>query len=271
MIKHLLFAAMLLAAGVGGCNGNDDNGGKGNSGSVIPGGGSGGSGGAGGSSGSGGGEVSNNYNRGLMAYFTFNDGTGADSKDPNNYGTIRGDNSRFITDTPNGKGQALYLAANEFFRIKTKVLPEGSSTFSISMWVKDFGVGALFVSTFSEDTFNGSPRLFVDGSNYFRADGTAEIFETHVKLGPTATRYQSNTWHMLTVTFANNKITFYIDGYWAGDATHSSKTKAYGNFMSVGGIANGIWNSSMKVDNVRVYGVALTDTEVQSLYNYERQ
>jgi hypothetical protein len=267
MIKHLLFAAMLLAAGVGGCNGNDGNGGKGNSGGVIHGGGSGGSGGSGSGSG---GEVSNNYNRGLISYFTFDDGTGKDSKNPSNIGVIRGDNSRFITDTPNGKGQALYLADREYFRIPKNAV-EGYSTFSISMWVKDFGGGALFVSTFEEDTFTGSPRLFVDGSNNFMADGTEEIFDTAVKLGQTATRYQSNIWHMLTATFANNKITFYIDGSWAGDATHSSKTKAHGTLTAVGGIANGIWNSSMKVDNVRVYGVALTDTEVQSLYNYERQ
>ena len=260
MIKHLLFAALFLAAGVGGCNGNDDDNGKGNSSSVIPGGGSGGS----------GGEVSNNYNRGLLSYFTFDDGTETDSKDPSNKGVIRGDNSRFITDTPNGKGLALYLAANEFFRISKNVV-EGYSTFSISLWVKDFSQGALFVSTFADDTFTGSPRLFVDSSNNFVADGTEEIFDTAVKLGPTATRYQSNTWHMLTATFANNKITFYIDGSWAGNATHSSKTKAHGTLTAVGGIANGIWSSSMKVDNIRVHGVALTETEVQALYNYERQ
>ncbi|MBQ6681070.1 MAG: LamG domain-containing protein [Prevotella sp.] len=267
MIKHLLFAALFLAAGVGGCNGNDDDNGKGNSSSVIPGGGSGGSGGSGSGSG---GEVSNNYNRGLIDYFTFDDGTGNNSKNPSNNGIIIGDYSLFITDTPNGKGQALQIMDNEYFKIPKNAV-EDYSTFSISMWVKDFGGGALFVSTFKGDTFRGSPRLFVDGSNYFMADGTEEIFDTSVRLGPKATSYQSNTWHMLTATFANNKINFYIDGSLAGNATHSSKTKAHGELTGVGGIANGIMSSSMKVDNIRVHGVALTDTEVQSLYNYERQ
>lgn len=267
MIKHLLFAALFLAAGVGGCNGNDDDNGKGNSSSVIPGGGSGGSGGSGSGSG---GEVSNNYNRGLIDYFTFDDGNCNNSKNPSNNGVIYGSNYSFIRDTPNSKGIALYLPEKVYMRIPKNSV-DGYSTFSISMWVKDFGGGALFVSTFTDDTYTGSPRLFVDNSNKFVADGTEEIYATAMSIGLKADQYQSNTWHMLTATFANKKITLYIDGSWVGDATHDAKTKARGTFTAVGYIANGIWNSSMKVDNVRVYGVALTDTEVQSLYNYERQ
>lgn len=249
MGRILLFTMMLLGA-LGGCNGDDE---KENDPINPP------------------NEpvTSSNVTRGLLAYFTFDDGTTTNKKDATNNGTLYGENSSYITDTPNGKGRALSLADKEYVNIPKNVL-EGASTFSISLWVKDFGVGPLFVSTFTDDTFNGSPRLFIDESNYFMADGTEEIFDTSLKFGLKATNYQSSGWHMIIATFADSKIYLYIDGSLSGSVSHYNKTKGHGTKTSIGGVANGIWNSSMKIDNVRIYDVALSDTEVASLYLYEK-
>ena len=91
-----------------------------------------------------------------------------------------------------------------------------------------------------------------------------------MKFGLAANAYQTKRWHMITATFANKTINLYIDGTLVGKVTHDAKTKGHGNKTCIGGMANGIMNNPMKVDNVRVYGIALTDAEVQSLYNYER-
>ena len=213
--------------------------------------------------------TSQNVTRGLLAYFTFDDGTAKNQMDATNNGSLRGDNIAFITDTPTGKGRALSLGNKEYVRLPKNVL-EGASAFSISMWVKDFGAGPLFVSTFSDDTWNGSPRLFIDDSNYFVADGTEEIYDTAISFGLKATHFQSSGWHMITATFANSKIYLYIDGSLEGSVSHYAKTRAHGSVTSIGGVAKNIWNNSMKVDNVRIYSVALTDNEVTSLYLYER-
>ena len=227
--------------------------------------------GSGGGSNEGSGSASTgDVTRGLLGYFTFDDGTAKNTKDASNNGTLYGTKSSYITDTPNGKGKALSLANKEYINIPSNAV-EGNTAFSISMWVKDFGIGALFVSTFLDDTFNGSPRLFIDGNNYFCADGTEEIYDTHMRFGLAANAYQSGRWHMVAATFANKTICLYVDGSLVGKATHDSRTKGHGNKTCIGGMANGIMNNPMKVDNVRIYGVALTDAEVQSLYNYELQ
>lgn len=212
----------------------------------------------------------NDVTRGLLSYYTFDDGTAKNLKDATNNGTVYGSNSTYITDTPNGKGKALSLANHEYVNIPKNVV-EGAGAFSISMWVKDFGAGPLFISTFVDDTFNGSPRLYIDDSNYFVADGTEEIYNTAVRFGLSANNYQSSGWHMITATFANRKINLYIDGSLVGNVSHDSKTKGHGNKTCIGGVAQNIQNNAMKVDNVRVYSVALTDTEVANLYEYERQ
>lgn len=212
---------------------------------------------------------SDDVTRGLLAYFTFDNESATNLKDNTNNGSLRGDNISYITDTPNGKGKALSLGNKEYVKLPKNIL-DGASAFSISMWVKDFGVGPLFVSTFSDDTWNGSPRLFIDESNYFVADGTEEIYDTAVRFGLKATNYQSSGWHMITATFANSKIYLYIDGSLVDSISHDPQTKGRGTITSIGGVANNIWNNSMKIDNVRIYSVSLTDKEVTSLYKYEK-
>ena len=212
----------------------------------------------------------NDVTRGLLAYFTFDDGTAKNLKDATNNGTVYGTNSTYITDTPNGKGRALSLGNKEYVNIPKNVV-EGASAFSISIWAKDFGAGPLYVSTFSDDTWNGSPRLFIDDSNYFVADGTEEIYDTAERFGLSATNYQSSGWHMFTATFGNMKMNLYIDGSLVGSVSSDAKIKGHGSKTCIGGVAKGIWNNPMKVDNARIYSVMLTDAEVANLYNFERQ
>lgn len=253
-MKHILLLSMMLLGALGGCNGDDE---KDNTNRNPE------------NPNNGGTATSSDVTRGLLGYFTFDDGTTSNVKDATNNGKLKGENSTYITDTPNGKGKALALANKEYVLIPQNVL-EGASAFSISMWVKDFGSGPLFVSTFSDDTFNGSPRLFIDESNYFVADGTEEIFDTAIPFKVEATNYQSSGWHMVTVVFTNKSNILYIDGSLAGSVTYSEKTKGHGKVTTIGGVAKNLWNNPMKVDNVRIYGVALTDKEIASLYMYEK-
>ena len=218
---------------------------------------------------SGGGSTVSDVTRGLLAYYNFDDGTANNAKGGTNNGTIQGTTSSYITDTPNGKGQALSLGSKNYVRIPQNML-YAINAFSISMWVKDFGTGALFISTFTDDVFNGAPRLYVNGSNTFMADGCAEIFDSAKSMGVSATNYQSSGWHMVTATFGNRKINLYIDGVLVSSTTHYNATEGYGNMMAIGGKASDWWSSSMKVDNVRVYDVMLTDAEVKNIYNFEK-
>lgn len=209
--------------------------------------------------------------RGLLCYYNFDDGTAKNAKGGTNNGVLNGTMSSYITDTPNGRGQALSLVNREFVRIPRNVVA-GLGAFSVSLWAKDFGQGMLYGSTFTDDLYYGSPRIFINNSDYFMACGTEEIFDAGINLGVSSINYQSSGWHMITATFGSQKINLYIDGSLVATASHYNKTmgRSTTNLTTIGGYANGVQSVSMKVDNVRVYSTTLTEDEVAKLYQYEK-
>lgn len=213
--------------------------------------------------------------RGLLCYYNFDDGTAKNAKDGTNNGVLNGTMSSYITDTPNGRGQALSLAEKEYVAIRNNVLGEARA-FSVSLWAKDFSSGTLFINKMPGDYAEGSPRILIDSDMKFQASAANEyeLFDW------SANSYASSGWHMITVTFANKKDDLYIDGLWVSGVS-SRDTRAKGtDGMTIGGCAKAkdressfgyrLWNSAMKVDNVRIYNVQLTEDEVAKLYQYEK-
>ena len=214
--------------------------------------------------------TSSSITNGLMAYYTFDDGTAKNTKGSNYTGTLAGAGGTYVTDTPTGTGKALSLNAQGYVRIPQNML-KGIRTFSISMWVKNFGTGGLFTTTYTNDTYNGAPRLWVDSSNGFVADGSQDIFTTAAKFELSASRWQDDHWHMITaVYFSGNSILLYIDGELAGSAQASGTTESVGTFMAIGGKCEDVMNGSMLVDNVRIYSVSLSAAAVKNLYKTEK-
>lgn len=222
---------------------------------------------SGSSSGSG---TSSSITNGLMAYYTFDDGTAKNTKGSNYTGTLAGEGGTYVTDTPTGTGKALSLKARGYVRIPQNML-KGIRTYSISMWVKNFGTGGLFTTTYTDDTYNGAPRLWVNSSNCFVADGSQDIFSTAAKFGLSASQWQDDRWHMITAVYlSENSIMLYIDGELVGSAQARGTTEAMGTFMAIGGKCEDVMNGSMLVDNVRVYSVCLSAAAVKNIYKTEK-
>ena len=69
-------------------------------------------------------------------------------------------------------------------------------------------------------------------------------------------------------------LTFYVNGRRIDSIEKYVSSK--GTSMTIGGLImygsqELYWNSAMKVDNVRLHGVALTDDEIEAIYNAEKQ
>lgn len=79
---------------------------------------------------------------GLVAYYTFDDETGDDSS-PNHYDAALINRPDMISDTPSDKGKAVYLrqAEKQYINIPYQLFK--NTTYSASMWIKDFGAGIL--------------------------------------------------------------------------------------------------------------------------------
>lgn len=229
---------------------------------------------------SGGGSSVSDVTRGLQACFNFDNGTTNNNVSGGVNGTLYGTNSTYIEDTPSSRGKALWLQNKDYVNIPKNVL-NGATSFSVSMWVKDFGTGPFFV-TKAQYPEDGAPDIFVAENGLFKVRGRGPdytvVYKTNAVFGLSATNYQGTGWHMITVTFADKSVNLYIDGNLVGSDQLGITVQTYGSSMTIGGVntdtSGNSWstltNITMKVDNVRIYSVALTEAEVQSLYKYEK-
>ena len=214
--------------------------------------------------------------RGLQAYYKFDNSTAEDAQGAYN-GFLNG--GSFIEDTPNGKGKAVSLKKSDFISIANNPLSATKNS-TINIWIKDFGQGNIVGSSPDGSTPNWTPSLAMSNNTYlmFATRGHFEKFNTNVS------NYMSGKWTMLTLVVKNNgansaEYTLYINGQLAatvlegfreyecpmltiGGSTYQDDVDSYpyGGFMA----------DPMKVDNLRLYNVALTDEEIHTIYEAER-
>lgn len=213
--------------------------------------------------------------RGLMAYYTFDDGTANDSYENDINGQLY-NSPTFITETPNGKGKALFLnkLKEQYVNIPT-CLVNGKSTYSLSCWLKDFESG-IIVSTICGNYYNGPTlRVSQSGKIVMHTGGYCNDGRFYQGFTTDISYIQSSAWHHVVVTVNGPKemLYLYIDGILVDNVNYGSGyIKAEGNKMQIGGDGEGRleYATSMKIDNLRIYGVTLTTEEVQQIYNFER-
>ncbi len=206
--------------------------------------------------------------RGMLAYYNFNDGTANNAWQKNYYGNLKGEETpEFLTDTPNGKGKSLNLLQGQYVDIPSNML-DGKRAYTIGMWVKNFGTGALF-STLSGRL--NTPSLYVTSDSklkvYYNNYYNSSVLNTSL------TSYQSSGWHFIVVTAQQDKeVTLYIDGN-KMDSKAVDNVECDGAKMQIGGNADGYldaWADPMIVDNVRIHSVALDANSVKTIYDAEK-
>lgn len=216
-------------------------------------------------------------NRGLVAFYSFDDNNANDMSGNSYHGALSG--GSFITDTPNGKGKAISLKAKEYVSIGYNPL-SGKTAQTVSMWIKDFNVGTLFKLQSDQNVY--SPTFLISENmklscyyNYTKSS----LYEANT----TMTNYQEGKWTMVTLVVSKaglngnrdtGTLNFYVNGRRIDSSEKLIATK--GTSMTIGGLImygsqELYWNSAMKVDNVRIHGVALSDEEVEAIYNAEKQ
>ena len=201
--------------------------------------------------------------RGLLAYYNFDNGTANNAAGLQNNGVINGA-ALFVDDTPNGKGKALFLDQEQFVNVARNPL-KGKESYTVSLWVKNFGAGYLF-STGANDRYS-TPSLFINTEGKIGISYVCTPFNYYAK------SLQTSGWHMLTLVQTGEEYELYVDGNIVDNI--NDRASVEGNKMQIGG-RNDMdyvlpWTDPFKVDNVRIYGVALTEEEVGKLYHYEKK
>ena len=211
---------------------------------------------------------------GLSAYYIFDNGTANDEKGA--YDAFLSGGS-FITNTANGKGKALQLKQGEYMTIGENPLG-GKKSFTVSMWVKDFGTG-VFLRATSGNYYDLSPTWNIDGNGKITYNTYDRRYGT---FGVSLSGY-SNKWTMLTIVSdgSSDKHILYVNGSTALSITSDGTMASTGCSLQIGGqtwysngtylgYENAVWTSPMKIDNIRLYTKALTASEVRAIYNVEK-
>ena len=171
------------------------------------------------------------------------------------------------------------LNAKEFVSIGYNPLSDKTAQ-TVSMWIKDFNVGTLLKLQNNDLVY--APTFLISEdmklSCYYNYTKSS-ICEANT----TMTSYQEGKWTMVTLVVsktglngnsATGTITFYVNGRRI-DSQQKNGVSSKGTSMTIGGLImygsqELYWNSAMKVDNVRIHGVALTDEEIEAIYNAEK-
>lgn len=207
-----------------------------------------------------------NVTRGLQAYYNFDDGTANDSRNGYN-GSFNG--GTVISDTPDGKGKALFLKKGEYINIPYAPL-DGKKNYSVSFWVKDFGAGYL-IKSYDKYAYGPSVQI-TEGMNLRIYTGYSENSYNYFTFNTILSNYQSEKWTMITIvtstegTSSSGTNRFYINGKRINIGTSYTNNNSGAKSMSIGDKSA----DPLKVDNVRFYSVSLTDDEVLNIYNYEK-
>jgi hypothetical protein len=216
-------------------------------------------------------------NRDLVLHYTFDEGSSSgvtqivtDRSGKGHNGICEGQ-AEFVADP---SGYSLRLRKGDFVNIPTAAFSDSTNA-TVSIWLKDFGQGAIFTSE------NGStmvtPSLYITNDDVMAYEyGNSPGFNwSTVWFSNQLTSYQGSGWHHLVVATSGSRreCLFYIDGIHV-DTKEGGQSACNANKMMIGGNGSGFldfWSDPMFVDNVRVYQRCLNPKEVSEIYSKEKK
>jgi len=202
---------------------------------------------------------------GLVAHYTFDDGTATDSSGNNNNGTLQNGPTPVAGNV--GSGAMGFDGIDD--RISTPAQLPASGAFTVSMWIKrDFSTVSHIL--FCQD-HDGTHDLCVFHSNTF--NGFAYENENNTTDTMTGWTYAlDNNWHHITLvepyTGDVDGAFFYVDGVLITSTFGGQNiSPAQSNFHIGSRIGSDLmWQGG--IDDVHIYNRALSASEVTELYNY---
>lgn len=204
-------------------------------------------------------DTSIDLQKGLKAYYTFNDGSCNDISGNGFHGVFQG-NPIVTEDTPTGKGYAIFLNGYKEHLINIPYNPlHGFTQATYSFWIKDLDSGIIIGAI---DT-NGASTPFVSCTqNEFIALNNHSFSKMVQNI--------KEFWSMRTITLDEQEQKFYINGE-LYDVQTQNINPSSGEKIQIGGNGNNSYRywQKMKIDNVRIYSRALNAYEVNKIYVME--
>lgn len=205
---------------------------------------------------------------GLVAYYPFN-GNAEDESGNGNHGIVIG--TTLTSDRFNNTNSAFYFnGIHNYIDIDAHAnsMPFGTSEVTISGWIK------------YDETPSNNQVLLGYGGNYeyggyllgYERDNKLN-FQVHSGGFQSAASYiipGANTWYHIVGKYDHQKLYVYIDGNLIAETNFSGEIDQ-ANCLRIGceryGATNGNYFTKGSIDDIRIYNYALSDLEIQQLYN----
>jgi hypothetical protein len=206
---------------------------------------------------------------GMIAYWKFDEGSGTvayDSVDANN-GIIHG--ASWTLDTPSGEGYALdFDGYDDYVNVGQFTQFGGTQPFTLCAWIKKttYQTGEPNILN-NMCSSRGGIALFSNGNRQAvmvgGIDGTvyqAPVFEFK--------DIMDDEWHFIVGTYDGNNLCLYDDGHLVDCRNDFSYYTSSSYNMNIGRMEQGnrLYFDGM-IDEVRIYNIALSQTEIQDCYN----
>lgn len=206
-------------------------------------------------------------NEGLIAYYPFN-GNANDYSGNGNNGTVYGAQ---LTSDKNGKHNAAYTfnGVNDFIKVPTSTSLENfdkeitiSAWININKWFNSGSVGYFpILEKSDESSIGGLMNLHINTSTGIQSIYRGNIAYNNYKI-------PLNQWVYVSFVCKNNTAYFYIDGNLIGKKQMNGNYSYKKNSPLIIGkdIPGLVEYANGKIDEIRIYNRALSDSEIKFLY-----
>ncbi|WP_462352398.1 leucine-rich repeat protein [Capnocytophaga leadbetteri] len=206
-------------------------------------------------------------NEGLIAYYPFN-GNANDYSGNGNNGTVYGAQ---LTSDKNGKHNAAYTfdGVNDFIKVPTSSSLENfdkeitiSAWININKWFNSGSVGYFpILEKSDESSIGGLMNLHINTSTGIQSIYRGNIAYNNYKI-------PLNQWVYVSFVCKNNTAYFYIDGNLIGKKQMNGNYSYKKNSPLIIGkdIPGLVEYANGKIDEIRIYNRALSDSEIKFLY-----
>lgn len=202
-------------------------------------------------------------NLGLVGYWSFNEGTGLRVTDQSGNGNTASVTSPVWT---TGKlSQALFFdgTGNQVVTVPDSATLNQTRAFTVSLWVNLVdGVNRGFFEKTVGGNVNTQFLLFTESNR----------FQFRVMTGSTQTISSDdvvplNTWMHIVGTFDGSTMRMYVNGVLqANTRTVTEQITGGSGATLIGTLGSGVYRMQGKIDEVRLYNRALSQSDVTSLY-----
>ncbi|MDR6966331.1 chitodextrinase [Flavobacterium arsenatis] len=167
------------------------------------------------------------------------------SNSPINFGT-----DRFGVDS-----KCLITTASAFRESAIPSLPLGNSDRTVSIWYK---VDAISTATYPGPFAYGGANTYNTFGLYLNSINV--VFQGYAYDQPFTNTTVAGTWYHAVVVFQSGVARIYINGVLKGEISRPLLNTTNSNFR--------IGNFNGSVDDLKIYDLALTNTEITNLYNF---